>query len=74
VSKTEVRRCTCAHGFQDATYGAGHRVHNAMKMKDGKSTGWRCTVCARVGESAGPDRQLAAAGPERRAGKAKAAR
>jgi len=52
MSKTEIKRCTCAHEFQDATYGAGRRVHNAKRMKDGKTVGWRCTVCTREREGA----------------------
>lgn len=31
--------CTCAHAFQDSTYGKGKRVFNEGK------TGYRCTVC-----------------------------
>ncbi len=42
---TKLIRCTCKHEFQDATYGQGRRVANAMKS--GKSEQeYRCTVCA----------------------------
>lgn len=37
-----VRRCTCAHAWQDKTHGAGNRVHNSCLK------GWRCTGCANV--------------------------
>jgi hypothetical protein len=40
---TRVMSCVCVSKFQDATYGAGRRLHNAMKA-DGK---FRCTVCER---------------------------
>jgi hypothetical protein len=71
MSNTEVRHCTCANTFQDATYGASRRVHNAKRTKDGKSTGWRCTVCARETEGASAlpavpaDRAPARPGPKR---------
>ena len=50
MSKTEIRRCVCTHAFQDSMYGTGSRVHNAKRAKDGKATGWRCTVCTREKE------------------------
>jgi hypothetical protein len=50
MSKTQIKHCSCRHVFQDATYGAGNRVHNAKRTKDGKAIGWRCTVCARETE------------------------
>lgn len=35
-----------AHFWQDATHGAGRRVHNRTRdgARDGRY-GWRCTVC-----------------------------
>lgn len=43
---TAVRQCTCQSTWQDERYGRGMRVHN-MAEKEGKHTGWRCTVCSR---------------------------
>jgi hypothetical protein len=40
---TGVFPCACKHGFQDAHYGHGNRVHNLAK----KASVWRCTVCLR---------------------------
>ena len=34
-----IKKCTCAHTFQDKKYGKNNRVYN--KTADG----WRCTVC-----------------------------
>lgn len=68
MSKTEIRHCTCANKFQDATYGANRRVHNAKRTKDGKSAGWRCTVCVREKDGAPAlpaDREAARPGPKR---------
>ncbi len=49
-----IKKCTCAHKFQDKTYGKGKRVMNSMhKRRPGKG-GWgkvvsfRCTVCEAV--------------------------
>ena len=42
---TEIKTCTCAHGFQDKKYGKGNRVHNSVVPKNGK---WRCTVCGKI--------------------------
>jgi len=44
---TKVLHCTCKHDFQDATYGAGNRVHNECG-KGGRVTSWKCTVCENV--------------------------
>lgn len=41
-----IKPCDCQHKYQDERYGQGNRVHNEMK-KEGKSTGWRCTVCGK---------------------------
>ena len=38
---TKIAPCTCAHEFQDRTYGRGQRVHNRTVK------GYRCTVCRR---------------------------
>jgi len=42
---TKVLKCTCQHEFQDRKYGAGMRVHNYARSANGKTGGWRCTVC-----------------------------
>lgn len=39
-----IRFCGCAHEYQDAMYGHQQRVHN-VTQKDGKVSGYRCTVC-----------------------------
>jgi len=38
-----IKKCSCAHEYQDSKYGKGKRVKNLCK--DGKH---RCTVCERV--------------------------
>ncbi len=40
---TQKLQCTCAHGYQDAVYGKGMRIHNVCKGE--KTSGSRCTVC-----------------------------
>lgn len=40
MTATKSLPCTCAHEFQDKTYGTGKRVHNLTSK-----TKWRCTVC-----------------------------
>jgi len=41
-----VKKCYCASTFQDARYGKGRRVHNALgKDRSGNAGGTRCTVC-----------------------------
>lgn len=37
-----IKKCTCAHEFQDKTYGKGMRVFNPSEK--GKP---RCTVCGK---------------------------
>ena len=39
-------KCTCKSQYQDSQQGAGNRLHNPM-VKDGKVTGYRCTVCGK---------------------------
>lgn len=36
---TEIKKCSCEHGYQDQKYGKGQRVHNKT------TKGWRCSVC-----------------------------
>ena len=43
----EVRKCVCTSKYQDKAYGAGLRVHNEGKAKDGGKL-LRCTVCRQV--------------------------
>ena len=40
-----IKSCTCANAGQDKLHGKGMRVFNPFKMKDGKTLGYRCTVC-----------------------------
>lgn len=44
-SGTKTLPCTCAHEFQDATYGRRRRVHNSCMSKGHGTDAWRCTVC-----------------------------
>ena len=44
---TTVKRCTCAHAFQDRKYGKGRRVFNRTGGSGKGTVGWRCTVCKR---------------------------
>lgn len=44
---TRILACSCSHDGQDKLHGKGQRVHNLCR-KDGKATGWRCTVCTSV--------------------------
>lgn len=37
-------RCTCISEYQDRVYGVGMRIHSPCE-KDGKITGYRCSVC-----------------------------
>ena len=39
-------RCTCTSEFQDKEYGKDMRVYSPC-VKDGKVTGYRCSVCAK---------------------------
>jgi hypothetical protein len=48
MAGTAIRKCTCAHEFQDKRYGPGMRLHNECKKGDEKGRGYRCTVCADV--------------------------
>jgi len=48
VKTASVRPCDCAHDYQDRTYGAGKRVHNACEVPDETGQGWRCSVCGNV--------------------------
>lgn len=47
---SSVRRCSCAHEFQDREHGPGLRVKNLCPLQGGKR-GWRCTVCGNVEEA-----------------------
>jgi hypothetical protein len=44
---TRLIQCKCKNAFQDATYGAGVRVHNRLtkKGKVGDQEAYACTVC-----------------------------
>ena len=37
-----IKKCTCAHEYQDQRYGTGNRVMNECG-EEGRE--WRCTVC-----------------------------
>jgi len=41
----KVMFCTCKNAYQDKTYGAQNRVHNAGKKSGSGSPPYRCTVC-----------------------------
>ena len=41
-----VLKCFCSHEYQDKIYGKNKRVFNKC-FKDGKFTGYKCTVCDR---------------------------
>ena len=41
MSDTRIKRCSCAHVFQDKKYGKGRRVFNVGKNGDKA----KCTVC-----------------------------
>lgn len=41
---TRVIGCACVHDFQDATYGAGRRLHNTGA---GVPPTYTCTVCGK---------------------------
>lgn len=43
ATTTMVLKCTCAHEFQDATYGKGNRLHNVSQKGNVKKA--YCTVC-----------------------------
>lgn len=43
-SGTNVLACDCTHKYQDATYGAGRRLHNICKL----GIADRCTVCSKI--------------------------
>lgn len=44
-----VEKCTCAHAYQDQTYGPFMRVKNALRKAAKETTQrHRCTVCATV--------------------------
>lgn len=45
MSGSTVKKCVCAHKAQDARYGEGMRVWNALAAK--KKGQYRCTVCKR---------------------------
>ena len=47
MEQSKILMCSCKSEFQDATYGSQKRVHNSCG-KDGKSTGFRCTICLNV--------------------------
>ena len=40
---TKIKKCTCAHKYQDKKYGKNLRVHNEGGTKDKKT--FKCTVC-----------------------------
>jgi hypothetical protein len=45
---TALVQCTCAHEFQDKTYGKQVRVANATSKQDKDYIDVRCTVCSRI--------------------------
>lgn len=48
TKNTSVRRCTCAHAYQDKHYGKGKRLFNRTGGSGKGNVGWRCTVCAKT--------------------------
>jgi len=40
-----IKKCTCAHKYQDKIYGKRKRVHNILQ---GNTKGYRCTVCGKT--------------------------
>lgn len=46
VAGATLRKCNCAHEYQDQKYGAGIRVHNLAGKKG--ATVAICTVCGKV--------------------------
>ena len=44
MAKTEIKRCTCNHEYQDKKYGKGNRVHN---IGTGQNPPKKCTVCGK---------------------------
>lgn len=47
-------QCNCKNETQDRLYGSGKRVHNPCK-KEGKTVGYRCTVCGNVKDDKGDE-------------------
>ena len=42
-----IRKCECKNEYQDGLYGKGKRL---MNEKQGKQSGYKCTVCKKVCE------------------------
>jgi hypothetical protein len=45
---TIVRKCNCQNEYQNARYGPGQRVKNAVAVPKGQPPRYRCTVCGKV--------------------------
>jgi hypothetical protein len=55
MAETIVKNCSCAHEFQDLTYGKGKRLHNPRP-----GGGARCTVCGSASGGSGGGKKIEA--------------
>lgn len=50
----KVKKCSCAHEFQDKEYGVGMRLCNPTGKSGGEAKSYKCTVC---GKEHGADKE-----------------